>query len=391
MAVANEGARRSASLKAWVDDLRLRGENIPIRRVAQRVIHPGLEPLGGNGFVAAQPVRQIDLPGSWPHSIALLHWLERDVEGERDTLGVEERDSAIGALLTLVSDRRCQVVPEVLAQVEGSSQGIAIPIYGQIDPALSSPMPSWETLDQELRATLARIASLDNDDAWTISAAMHMHYCAALLAAGDLTGAYALVVGGLEVLAQQYGSPPDDWADWDRAASWDTFMAEQQLTGEQSAALRARLMGDLRMRLAETFAMYVSDRLPATFWEESASVYTWGVNGLTGEPLEGTWQAGPPRASALARDRRELKRALKRSYQARSRFIHAGERGVAFAAELVSRIPGRGDSRLSFAVLRSALRRLILIELESRATGEMLPPLEFHLGPVGETSGAWQP
>src|SRR5882724_9277294 len=98
MAAANENARRSASLKAWVDDLRLRGENIPIRRVAQRVIHPGLEPLSGNGFVAAQPVRRIDLPGSWPYSVAVLHWLERNVEGKRDELGVEERDSAIGAL-----------------------------------------------------------------------------------------------------------------------------------------------------------------------------------------------------------------------------------------------------------------------------------------------------
>jgi hypothetical protein len=217
---------------------------------------------------------------------------------------------------------------------------------------------------------------------------MHMHYCAALLAAGDLTGAYALVVGGLEALAQQYGSPPEDWTDWDRSASWDAFMAEQQLTDDQSAALRARLMSDLRMRLAETFATYVSDRLPATFWAESVDVYTWGVNGLTGEPLEGTWQAGPPRALAFARDRRELKRALKRSYQSRSRFIHAGERGVAFAGELASRMPGREDSRLSFAVLRSALRRLVLIELENRATGEELPPLEFHLGPDDETSGA---
>ena len=377
-------ARKSASLKAWVDDLRLQGEDIPIHRVAQRVIHPGLEPLQGDGFVAAQPIRQIDLPGSWPYSVALLHWLERDEQGERDALAVDERDSAIGALLTLVTDRRCQVIPELFAQVEGAPQGIAIPIYGQIDPALGSPMPGWEALDQELRTTLARIASLNEDDAWTISAAMHMHYCAALLAAGDLTGAYALVVGGLETLAQRYGSPPNDWAEWDQAAGWDSFMAEQQLTGEQSAALRERLMGDLHMRLAETFATYVSERLPATFWEEPVTVYTWRVNGVTGQPLEGTWEAGPQRASAFAANRRELKKTLKRSYQARSRFIHAGERGVTFPSELVSRIPGRGDDQLSFAVLRGALRRLILIELETRATDDRLPPLEFHLESGGD-------
>ncbi len=161
-------------------------------------------------------------------------------ESERDALGVENQDSAVGALFTLVSDRRCQVVPEVLAAVEGSLRGIGIPISGQVDLALGSPMPSWEDLDQELRLTLARIASLEDDDAWTISAAMHMHYCAAVLASSDFTGAYAFVVGGLEVLAQRYGSPPSDWADWDRAASWDAFMAEQQLTNDQSAALRDR-------------------------------------------------------------------------------------------------------------------------------------------------------
>ena len=379
MARAHPRARRSPTLKAWVDDLRLRGEDLPIHRVAQRVIHPGLAPLAGDGFVAAQPVRQIDLPGSWPHSLAVLHWFERGKQG--DPLGVEDQDSALGALFTLVTDRRCQVVPEVFAQVEGASQGIAIPIYGQIDPALGSPMPSWDVLNEEFRTSLARIASLDDEDAWTVSAAMHMHYCAALLAAGDLTGAYALVVGGLEVLAQAYGSPPSDWAEWDRAASWDTFMAEQQLTEEQSAALRARLMDDVPMRLAETFATYVSERLPATFWEEPVSVYSWGVDGLTGDPLEGAWKTGPERAAAFAGDRRELKKALKRSYEARSRFIHAGERGVPFPDELLSRIPDWGDDRLSFAALRSALRRLILIELESRSSNDPLPPLEFRLGP----------
>jgi hypothetical protein len=335
--------------------------------------------------VAAQPIGQFDLPGSWPYSVALLHWLERDEEGERNELAVDERDSAIGALLTLVTDRRCQVVPELLAQVEGSPQRIAIPIYGQIDPALGSPMPRWEALDQELRTTLAKIASLNEEDAWTISAAMHMHYCAALLAAGDLTGAYALVVGGLETLAQQYGSPPSDWAEWDQAAGWDSFIAEQQLTDKQSVALRNQVMRDLRMRLAETFATYISEQLPATFWEEPVSVYTWGVNGVTGQPLEGTWQAGPRRAPAFAGDRGKLKKALKRSYQARSRFIHAGERGVTFPSELMSRIPGRSGDQLSFASLRGALRRLILIELEARATSDRLPPIEYHLESSGDS------
>jgi len=113
-----------------------------------------------------------------------------------------------------------------------------------------------------------------------------------------------------------------------------------------------------------------------------------GVDGLTGQPWEGSWEAGPPRAAAFAGDCRELKKTLKRSYQARSRFIHVGERTVPFPDDLLSRIPGHGEDRLSFAALRGALRRLILIELENRASGDRLPPLELHLqGPGGDITG----
>ena len=117
-------------------------------------------------------------------------------------------------------------------------------------------------------------------------------------------------------------------------------------------------------------------------------MYQWNVDGVTGAPLEGRWEGGPPRAGAFAGDRREVKRALKRSYQARSRFIHAGERTVPFAADLVSRIPGHKEDRVSFAALRAALRRLILIELEARATGDGLPPIQVRFeAPTANASG----
>jgi hypothetical protein len=377
--------RRPPVLKAWVDELTPHPGQIPLRHVAQRMIHPGLEPLQGDGFVGATPDRQLDLPGNWPHSSAILHWYEHAEEGaELDALGIEEQDSAVGALFTLTTDRRCQIVPEVMAKVAGaeeaggSTRQLAIPLGGLIDPALGSPMPSWDELKRDLGITLARVASLGDEDARAISDAMHMHYCAALLAASDLTGAYALVVGGLETLAQKYGPRRSDWADWDLAASWDRFMAKQQLTEGQSAALRTRLMRDKQIRLGETFATYVSSRLPAAFWGEPVGVYQWKVDGLTGAPLEGLWEEGPPRAGAFAGDRRELKKALKRSYYARSQFIHAGERAVPFSEDLRSRIPGHRGDRLSFAALRAALRRLILTELESRASSDRLPPLEWH-------------
>jgi hypothetical protein len=118
------------------------------------------------------------------------------------------------------------------------------------------------------------------------------------------------VVGGLEALAQRYGSPPSDWAEWDLAVSWDGFMAEQQLTEGQSAALRDRLMLDKQIRLAETFATYVSDRLPTAFWGEPVREYRWNVNGLTGEPLKGVWEVARP---ALAHSQVTVASSRKRS------------------------------------------------------------------------------
>lgn len=390
MKASHAKAGTPPALKAWVAGLTFDGADIPVRGVAQRMIHPGLEPIAGNGFVAAQPVRRVDIPGSWPCSVAMLHWPQRAREGQQADLEIEGHDSAVGALFTLVSDRRCEVVPEVFAHVEGtpSGQAIAIPLAGQADPALGSPMPEWGDLNRELRITLARISSLRDDDAWTISAAMHMHYCAALLAGNDLTGAYALAVGGIEALSQRYGSPPSEWRDWDESAGWDAFMVGQGLTVDQCAALRDRLTAGKHMRLSETFATYVMERLPAAFWEEPVSTYTWGVNGITGEPGEGTWGPGQPRAAAFAADLRQLKKALKRSYQSRSRFIHVGERSVPFQGDLLTRIPGLDDGRLSFAALRAALRRLILTEVERCATADRLPPIEWRLDTGGGAGGA---
>jgi hypothetical protein len=248
-------------------------------------------------------------------------------------------------------------------------------------------MPSWDELDHDLGIALARIASLDDDDARTISATMHLHYCAALLATSDLTGAYALVMGGLDTLAQQYGSPPSEWAEWDLAVSWDAFMSTQQLTAEQSEALRDRLTRDKHMRLAETFATCVSERLPAAFWHKPVREYRWGVDGFTGEPTSGGWKAKASRADPFAGDRHELKRALKRSYKARSQFIHAGERSVPFSDDLMSRIPGHGDDRLTFAALHAALRRLILIELEDHASNDRLPLVNWHVDLPSDDDG----
>jgi hypothetical protein len=64
MKASHAKAGTPPALKAWVADLTFDGADIPVRGMAQRMIHPGLEPIAGNGFVAAQPVRRVDIPGA---------------------------------------------------------------------------------------------------------------------------------------------------------------------------------------------------------------------------------------------------------------------------------------------------------------------------------------
>ncbi|ADL49638.1 MULTISPECIES: hypothetical protein [Micromonospora] len=52
-----------------------------------------------------------------------------------------------GALLTLVTDRRCQVAPEVMARVEGQEHLFALPLAGAVDTYLGAPIPDWTQVD----------------------------------------------------------------------------------------------------------------------------------------------------------------------------------------------------------------------------------------------------
>ncbi len=209
-----------------------------------------------------------------------------------------------------------------------------------------------------------------------VSAAIHMHYCACLLLTRDLAGAYALTVGGIECLAQRFGSPPTSWQDWDEAASWEKFIAKQQFSDQQAQALRSRLMKDRHIKLAETFATYATTRLPDGFWTQPVRSYEWGVlaDPAGAHPIEGSWSEPEPRGPEFAEDPSKVKAAFKMAYQLRSGFLHAGRRDVSFVRDAFSRAlvadgqdgASRDKPRLTMAQLRAALRSLILLELIKR-------------------------
>ena len=368
----------AAALRAWVEGLRSLQPGVRPSFHAIRMVHPGLQPASGGGLVGADPQPgPLLIPGENVSSVTLLQFLTGDESDAR--FDVHERAAMLGALLTIVADRRCQVAPEIFAKVEGQDRSLAIPVTGQVDSTLGAPMPEWHDIDRPLRETVARLTSLADEDMAALTAAIHMHYCACLLMTRDLAGAYALTVGGIECLAQQFGDPPSAWQNWDEAASWEEFIAYQRFTEEQAEALRARLMKDKRIRLAETFATYATNRLPEGFWEEPVQSYVWSVNAATASPIEGSWSDPQPRGAAFGGDLSTVKAAFKTAYRLRSQFLHAGKREVTFINDVVHTVLATGGNvgqtkgsqpRFTTAQLRAALRCLILRELADRGDAD---------------------
>ena len=302
-------------------------------------------------------------------SLSLLQFLDENPAHEDQVEDLVVSGSVLGGLLTLVSDRMCEVVPEL---PPGGVVGVMspLPVTATIDSQLGAPMPEWDEVDSDFRDLLARLTSLPTKASTAISSAIHLHYCASLLLTRDMTGAYALVIAGLETLAMTFGEPPTSWDDWDQAAKWDALFTAQLLSEEQASALRARLIGDKHMRLADTFANYAVETLPEGFWDEEVSDYVWGVVGETGEVIEGAWMEARRRDPRFGADPNLAKKAFKKAYTVRSKFMHAGQRTVTLADDMFGQAPGRERTVLSFAQARAALRRLILLELERRGSSE---------------------
>lgn len=360
-------------LKAWIEGLRNVTPDLPPAFHVLRMIHPGLYPLHGNGLVGVEPLSVLHVPGENTSAVSLLRYITAGPG--RPTFDLHGQAALMGALLTLVTDRRCQVAPEIFAKAEDQEHHFAIPVTGQPDSVLGAPMPAWTDVDSRFREVVARLTSLPDDDMAAVTAAIHMHYCAAVLLTRDLSGAYALTVGGIECLAQKFGNPPNEWQDWDKAAGWEKFIVEHRLSEQQAQALRSRLMKDQSIKLAETFATYATTRLPNGFWTQPVRSYLWGVRAdPTGAvPVEGTWSDPKPRGPEFADDSSKVKAAFKAAYQLRSGYLHAGKQGVTFVRDVFNSalITGGGDAsngkpRLTMAQLRAALRSLIILELVER-------------------------
>ncbi len=348
-------------LKAWIEGLRTQSRKKKPRFEAQRLIHPGLTPAEGKGFLAAEAQSRHDHPGSpSPLGVTLVRAI-------RPTAKVADFDqpefnALLGALLTFATDRRCQVVPEVFLGVESGI--MAVPLAGRIDPILDAPLPPWRQVNRRFLEAAARITSLGQKDMEAICSAIHMHYCAVLLLPSDVSGAFSLLVGGIEALAQRFGEKLSSWPDWSGAESWDEFMAQLNLDHFQAAAIRERLLDDRHLKhlkLAESFANYAAANIPLDFWREPVRTYEWQYDSVSRSAVSGVWSEEVPQhffGSAAA-----VRLAFKNAYNVRSSFIHAGERRVSYLSDAFLPSVSPSKPTLTIAQLRRSLCHLIHTEL----------------------------
>lgn len=370
-------ARWLAALTQALDE----GESVAASH--HRVIHPRGLPLNGDGLVRHQAIGPVERPGLPPEYMALMSF---SVPSE-EQYGLQHGDLArgLGALITFMINRRVDVLAEVPLRMEDVPDvATFMPLNGIPDRALLAPMEIDQSrLDQLMREHLALIAGLPERDSEVIGAALDMHYGACLLFDRDLASAYTLLVAGLEAMSRRFGQPPTDWLAWDQAAQWDRFAEDEGLTAGQAQALRDRLMRDHQLRLNETLATYASSALPDSFWEGEWRDWTYALELPKGIFTGGSWQPGRPVEQLVPRDRDTLKAMLRRSYTARSGFVHSGDRIGDVTAELIRTVSGPSPKeRLSFPALRLILRALIDHELRLRTTGDgTVPELVMTLDP----------
>ncbi|MFE8912758.1 hypothetical protein [Streptomyces globisporus] len=361
------------NLSRWLNrlDSAIAKKEFKFGETFRQVLIPGPNRVESEGLLRIEPASQIYIPGSTYQHLHVVGWL--DAGGNPFELTDD-----IGAALTLVTDRRIEVVPAQPLTMEGEQgRKVFLSMSDLPDRRLMGPLDDGLDLDGNFRALLGGLRSLESREADVLNAAIRLHYGACLLFATDIAAAYTLVVAGIETLAGEFHNFSPGWGIWDQAGSWDKFIKAQALTDKQAEALRSKLLEkNAHMRLGERFADYAISGTTEAFFEQELSAWVPNIDWARGSITGGTWNPGP-RIGEVNSNVDDLKKALKKSYAARSGFVHSGERSVDSINQAVGAYAGyKSSAPVPFAILRSLLRHLILREIDSRCTSRETPPIE---------------
>lgn len=362
----------------WVE--RLKGAKPPYSSYVptfHRITSPGWEPLDFGGFVKVEGQGVAPLITGTPRGVSVLGRI--DIGQNPAVPAISLLPTEIGALMSLVADRKIEVHNELSAGVEGTNTQLFLPISHQADARLVSPisLPSGETVDSLFRNSLSQLCSLKPKQQKAISQAVSLHYGAVLLYESDLAAAYALIVAGIETLSRVFSTPPTGWSKWDQSQAWDEFMKGIELTGDQKIELRDRLLKDKQILLKQTFVNYAVQEVPDSMWEDDWREWMYQIDADSGQyiPGKGNWSKDGKVKDHLTTDRDKLRTAIKKSYDARSGFVHEGKRGINLMSHIQTSLVADYTKPLPFSHLRTILSTLIKYELARQSEPYNLPDI----------------
>jgi hypothetical protein len=351
-------------LGIWASELEkdCKSKKMPIQ-VDQRVIIPGQNSLQSEGLVRFQAIGPIHRPGNPPEAMSVISW-GLPSKFTKNRVAQEHIATLLGALMTFLLDRRVEVLNEYAIKAEDRPETVFLPSWDIYDRRLAQKIEGQD-LHQGIRTALGLILPMNRKQQRAISAALEMHYWSCHLLAGDLRTSYTLAVGAIELLSRAFGNPPEDWNDWNESTSWNEHMESIGLSEDQKEKIKEKLMQGNHLALQETFTQYASSRLPEEFFDRKWPTYIADFD-LEKGIIKG-YIASEDEVKVrdlIPGGREELKVALKKSYSARSNWIHAGKHGIEFI-EAVHYPRRKGDKAkpLPFAILREILTCLITEEM----------------------------
>ena len=208
---------------------------------------------------------------------------------------------------------------------------------------------------------LKNFLALDEKSALAVGRAAELHYNVCLTSGIDLSAAYAMLVMGIEALADVFG-PVVEWSTWPDAERWESFVLGTGLTSDQADALRTALLHDFGQRPTYRFAVYGSTRPRDSYWEKRFDEWITPTSIAGGQATlmeampTGEWTV----EFEVPRDRNTLRAALRETYTLRSGRVHTGKR-PGYLPGILKR--DRWKDPLTFRGLRSLLHELIEAEL----------------------------
>lgn len=364
-------------LSAAVDD----GSNSALSVNHRRIVVPAAAHFSLEGTILRTlPVQTFQRPGHSAEVIQLLEWLDITSSNDGYDLAINDLGIDLTACLALAAGRRIDYAVEWPMKHEDSPTTTFFAVGHAYDSELLGP-PEGGLLGR-FEMVVRSLTALPERQATALLGAIRMRNAASCLVESDYSSAYGLLVAALETLSQAFASSPNSWEVFHDSLSWDKWIEVEGLDSGQADRLRSRLLGMGPIRIKQTFVEYVVAGLDPQFWKQSVHRFVPDI--VMGEggarEGEGRWEVASEVELLVPSNSEDLRSRLRKTYDARSKFIHESLRPSQIA---LFPVPGIARQPLGLKALRRVLEYLLWKEIHGGSdVYPMLPDLQlFHRQP----------